>query len=135
MGCSGDGAGSRGYPVDVRSRVGQVAAAVGAVGVQAVVLYAPRAPQVATGGLPVDKAVHLSVFALATAALAWAGVPRWLAVSAMALHAPLSEVVQDRLLPGRSGEPADIAADLLGVALGAWLVRPRAGRQDGPGAG
>lgn len=86
---------------------------------QLAVLYAPRAPRLTTGELPVDKLVHVGVFALPTATLIWAGVPvRWV-VGLMALHAPLSEVVQHALLPGRSWEAADVAADLLGVGIGA----------------
>ena len=40
----------------------------------------------------------------------------------MALHAPVSEVVQATLLPHRSGDRWDALADLTGVALGALLA-------------
>ena len=86
------------------------------------VLYAPRAPAVDTGGLPVDKLVHVLVFALPTAALIVAGVPRGWVIGLMAVHAPLSEVLQHRLLAERSGEPRDVVADLVGVALGALVA-------------
>ena len=107
-------------------------AAFGALGLQLAVLYAPRAPGVATGGLPVDKVVHAVVFALPTVALARAGVPRGWAVGLMALHAPVSEAIQHNLLRDRSGELGDIVADLVGVGIGAAVLwRPRRGS---PGA-
>lgn len=95
------------------------------MGLQAVVLYAPRAPQVDSGGLPIDKLVHLVVFALPTAALVAVGVPRPWAIGLMAAHAPASELVQHALLPSRSGEVLDMVADLTGVAIGALLVGDR----------
>lgn len=99
-----------------------------AVGINLAVLYAPRAPAVATGGLPVDKIVHAVVFALPTVALARAGVPRGWAVGLMALHAPVSEAIQHNLLSDRSGELGDIVADLVGVGIGAAILwRPRWG--------
>jgi VanZ family protein len=97
---------------------------VAAVGLQLAVLYAPRTPAVATGGLPIDKLIHVGVFLLPTVALVRAGVPRGWAIGLMAAHAPVSELLQHVVLPGRSGEPMDVVADLAGVALGAWLVRP-----------
>ena len=103
--------------------------AVAAVTLQFAVLYAPRAPAVDTGGLPVDKVVHLVAFALPTAALIAAGLPRGWVIGLMAVHAPLSEVLQHRLLGARSGEPWDVVADLAGVALGAVLTG-RGGRFD-----
>jgi hypothetical protein len=111
------------------------AVAAAALGLQFVVLYAPRSPGVSTG-LPVDTLVHVVVFLLPTAALVRAGVPRGWAIGLMAAHAPASELLQHALLPNRSGEPMDVVADLVGVALGAWLVRPRPGRRGrgrGPG--
>lgn len=107
----------------------RVGAAVAAVTLQLAVLYAPRAPMVDTAGLPLDKLVHVVAFALPTAALIVAGVPRGWVIGLMAVHAPLSEVLQHRLLAQRSGEPLDIVADLAGVALGA-LVVGRVGQPD-----
>ena len=83
---------------------------------QFAVLYAPRAPAVDTGGIPVDKLVHVAVFALPTVALIGAGVPRGWVIGLMSVHAPLSEVVQGALLADRSPEGADVLADLAGVA-------------------
>ena len=112
-----------------RARVGLAALALG---LQLAVLYVPRAPSIATGGLPVDKLVHIAVFALPTVALIGAGVPRGWVIGLMAVHAPLSEVVQDRFLAHRSGDPWDVVADLLGVALGAFLTRHASGARTGP---
>ena len=52
------------------------------------------------------------------------------AVIAFAVHAPLSELVQHFLLPGRSGDPWDAVLDLVGVGVGAvaLLVRARRAR-------
>ena len=95
-----------------------------AVGVQLAVLYAPDAPAVDTAGLPVDKLVHVAVFLVPTVALVMAGVPRGWAVGLMAAHAPISEVLQHLLLGARSGTPLDVVADLVGVAIGAFVTRP-----------
>jgi VanZ family protein len=43
----------------------------------------------------------------------------WVAVLLFAIHAPVSELVQHFLLPGRSGDVWDAVLDLVGVALGA----------------
>lgn len=92
--------------------------------VQLAVLYVPRAPQLDVGGLPVDKLVHALVFAVPVIALVAAGLPRSWVVGVMAAHAVLSEVLQGMLLADRSGDPWDVVADLVGVAIGAWVVRP-----------
>lgn len=105
-----------------RARIGFAALALM---MQFAVLYAPRAPMVDTGGLPLDKVVHVLAFALPTAALIAAGVPRRWVIGLMAVHAPLSEVVQGWLLADRSDEPWDVVADLAGVALGAFVMGHR----------
>jgi len=97
-------------------------AAVVAVIVQLAVLYAPRAPQVDAGGVPIDKLVHALVFAVPVIALVRAGLPRGWVVGVMASHAVLSELVQAALLPGRSGDPGDVVADLVGVAIGVAVL-------------
>lgn len=95
--------------------------------VQLVVLYAPRAPSADTGaGLPLDKLIHVLVFALPTAALIRAGVPRRWVVGAMVAHALASEVLQAALLDERSGDPGDALADLIGVLLGSAAGSGRA---------
>lgn len=75
-----------------------------------------------------DKLVHVAVFAAVglTAVLAGAG---WRIVALLlVLHAGVSELVQARLLAGRSGDPWDVVADvagaLAGVALGVARRRP-----------
>lgn len=95
-----------------------VAGAVLAVVVQLLVLYWP----VVTVEGPVswtDKVVHLLVFAVPTYAVGRALGSVRTAVVVLALHAPVSELVQHFLLPGRSGDPWDAVLDLVGVALGA----------------
>jgi hypothetical protein len=92
-----------------------------AVAVQLVVLYWPRTVQ--DGGLPyLDKAVHVAIFAAVAWAGCRAGVPQRVLLPLLVAHAVLSEVVQARLLPGRSGDPADVVADLAGVGLGLLLA-------------
>jgi VanZ family protein len=80
-------------------------------------LYWPR-----TVGPPgiehLDKVAHVVAFG----AVAWtglrAGVPaRWLG-ALLVVHAVTSEMLQAWLLPHRSGDPADVLADLGGVVLG-----------------
>lgn len=103
----------------------RVVAAGGALALQMLVLYAPSAPDVGQSALPLDKLVHAAVFAVATYTLTAAGVPLGWVVGLMSAHAVISELVQHRLLADRAGEPADVAADLVGVAIGALLVRIR----------
>jgi VanZ family protein len=99
-----------------------------AVVAQLVALYWPRPVQTGTS-LPVDKVVHLAIFAAAL----WTGVraglrPRPLA-AVLVVHAALSEVLQATLLD-RDGNLADAAADVAGVALG-WLLAVRGGGSRG----
>ncbi|GAB78394.1 hypothetical protein SAMN05421595_0912 [Austwickia chelonae] len=94
------------------------------VGVQLFVLYTPSP---GGGGAPpgTDKIVHAVVFALPVLAAGAAGAWwRWMAW-AMVVHAPVSEIAQHVLLPTRSGDVWDVAADLTGVVAAAWLVRRR----------
>ncbi len=89
---------------------------------QLVVLYAPRAPS--TGGVPgLDKVVHVLVFAVVLGLGWWAGAPRPLVLALSVVQAPVSELLQSTLLPHRSGDPLDLAADLVGCALGWWVAR------------
>jgi len=107
-----------------RSRVA-VGLAVAAVVVQLLVLYWP----VVTVEGPVswtDKVVHLVVFAVPTYAVGRALGSVRTAVLVFAVHAPVSELVQHFLLPGRSGDPLDAVVDLVGVALGAAVLVVRA---------
>jgi len=95
-----------------------VGVALAVVVVQLLVLYWP----VVTVEGPVswtDKVVHLLVFAVPTYAVGRALGSVWVAVLLFAIHAPVSELVQHFLLPGRSGDVWDAVLDLVGVALGA----------------
>lgn len=79
-----------------------------------------------------DKVVHVALFAVPTLVAPLAGVRWQIAAAVMAVHAPISEVIQHLWLPGRTGDPWDVVADLVGVAVAAltwWFVeRRRAGR-------
>ncbi len=69
-----------------------------------------------------DKVAHVLLFAAPTAVGLLAGLrPAYLA-AAIALHAPVSELVQHHLLANRSGDVGDAVADLFGVVLGVTLV-------------
>ncbi|SES09062.1 hypothetical protein SAMN05216199_1934 [Pedococcus cremeus] len=69
-----------------------------------------------------DKVVHVLLFALPAAAGLLASLrPAYLLVP-LALHAPLSELVQHFLLPNRSGDPWDAVADLSGVVVGVTIA-------------
>lgn len=102
------------------TRSGAVALAVAVVVLHLLVLYWPRVT--VTGPVEwTDKVVHLAVFAAPTFFVGKIiGTAR--AATVFAVHAPLSELVQDRLLPGRSGDPYDAVLDLVGVALAVVLL-------------
>lgn len=94
------------------------------VALHVAILYAPD-----TGGAPAfpgaDKIVHVATFASVALAGLRAGLSArwWLPV--VAAHAVVSELVQHWVLPHRSGDPADVAADLVGVGVGIlarWLL-------------
>ena len=90
-----------------------------AVAASFLVLYWPSA---GGPGIPhADKVVHVVLFA----AMAFAGfrgrIPALLLVAFLAVHAGSSEVIQDRLLPGRGGDVYDVVADLAGVLAG-WVL-------------
>ena len=92
--------------------------AIVAVVAHLVVLYWP----VVTVEGPVswtDKVVHLLVFAVPTYAVGRALRSVRAAVLVFAIHAPVSELVQHFLMPGRSGDGWDVVLDLVGVAVGA----------------
>jgi hypothetical protein len=90
------------------------------------VLFAPR-----PGGDALfdgsDKVVHLALFALLAGTTRWRFGPAKAGLTAVAAYAVVSEVVQGALLSSRSGDPYDVLADLLGVAVGwltaGWLLR------------
>ncbi len=85
-----------------------------------VVLFAPSADGTPT--FPsADKVVHLLLFALLAGTTRWRFGPALTGVGLVAAYAVVSELIQGLALPGRSGDPLDVVADLLGVALG-WLL-------------
>ena len=90
--------------------------------VSLVVLFAPSGG----GASPFpgsDKVVHLLLFAALAATARWCFGALLPALVAVAAYAPVSELVQALLLPGRSGDPLDVVADLVGAALGWTLGR------------
>lgn len=94
-----------------------------ALAVQLVTLYSPEvvgAPQIAG----MDKVVHVFVFAAPAMAALLAGISAPWAIGILAVHAPLSELIQHFALSHRSGDMSDVLADFVGVALGwsAFLV-------------
>ena len=98
------------------------------LGVHLAALYWPRVSIV--GPVPwTDKVVHPMLFLMPVVVIAvW--TRRVLPVAVVfAVHAPVSELVQHFLLPNRSGDPRDAAADLFGVGLGvlvaSWWLRGR----------
>jgi uncharacterized membrane protein AbrB (regulator of aidB expression) len=117
--------------VTARAQLARVAFGV-ALLVHVVVLYAPEAT--GPGSLPIphlDKIAHVAVFAAVAWTGRWVGLPAGPLLGALAAHAVGSEVLQHLALPRRSGDPADVVADLAGVALGAALPRPRRTGADG----
>jgi hypothetical protein len=88
-----------------------------ALALQLIVLYAPNAP--AGPEIPgLDKVIHASIFAAPALAALMVGIrARW-ALAILAVHAPISELIQHFALPHRNGDVLDVMADLGGVALG-----------------
>ena len=94
-----------------------------ALAVQLIAVYAPEAP----GGPEInglDKVIHVFIFAAPALAALMADVrARW-ALGILALHAPMSELIQHFVIPHRDGDLIDVVADLGGVVLGglAYMV-------------
>lgn len=110
---------------DPVNRSVRAAVAATALALQIAVLYVPRAPGVAVDGLPLDKFVHVAVFALPTYALIRLGWSRATVGVLMVGQAVASELTQHVMLSQRSGDPADVLADLVGVLLGVVLAGRR----------
>ena len=91
--------------------------------VQLIAVYAldaPGGPQI--NGL--DKVIHVLIFAAPALAALMVGMrARW-ALGILAVHAPVSELIQHFVLAHRDGDVFDVMADLGGVVLGglAYLV-------------
>lgn len=79
-------------------------------------------PGMITPGEPgFDKIAHATGFAIVTAAALLARwSPRWV-IGLSVAHAGLSEIIQWKLIPGRSGDPYDCLFDIAGVLI-AWAV-------------
>jgi VanZ family protein len=69
-----------------------------------------------------DPVVHVLLDLAPTVTGLLAGVRPAYLVGLLALHAPVSELVQHYLLPNRSGDVWDAVADLSGVVLGVTSV-------------
>lgn len=91
--------------------------------IQVRLLYAPdvSGPVLFAGA---DKLVHAGLFGLPSVIMLFGRLRPRVVLPLLALHAPVSEVVQGMLLESRIGDPWDAAADLLGmaVAVGLWWV-------------
>ena len=94
---------------------------VAAVALQLYGVYAPREAGPHVGIPQIDKVAHCFLFAAVAFTGLKVGLPaRWL-LGALAANAIVSELVQHWLLPQRDGDPLDALADLVGVAIGAWI--------------
>lgn len=109
-----------------------------ALAVQMWGLYSPEGPAAGMSFPGADKIGHAAMFAAVVLTALRAGLPVGWVVGLAGAHAALSEVVQHVLLPDRSGDWADLVADLVGVALAAllarWLPSGPSPRSAAPGA-
>lgn len=69
-----------------------------------------------------DKIVHALMFAVPVWLLVRAGVRRRLVLILASVQVVVSEVVQHRWIPHRTGDVWDAVADLVGIGLGLWLA-------------
>lgn len=85
-------------------------------------LYWPSQPSPSLGVPQADKIGHVLMFgAVAFTAVRAFGRAR-LVVAVLAVHALVSEGVQHVVLPDRAGDLFDVAADLIGTVVFAWLA-------------
>lgn len=66
-----------------------------------------------------DKAVHASLFAAATFTGIYAGIRPGVVIATQLALAPATEVAQETFIPRRGGSVKDVAADVVGITLGA----------------
>lgn len=98
-----------------------MALAVVALVLQCWLLYSARPPNPLTfpGS---DKVAHFCMFGGVTGLFVLAGVRRAWVLPANLAHAVVSELIQWRWIPGRSGSPLDFLADAAGIFLALWLA-------------
>jgi VanZ family protein len=119
---TGDASGSGLAPARTGSAVSAWLWFAVAVAVNLIVVFWPSVPAGAPDLVPhADKLTHAAVFAAVAYAGRRARLPLVPLVLVLVVHAVASELVQQHLLPGRSGDLADSAADLAGVAGGGML--------------
>lgn len=80
------------------------------------VLFLTPVPEAGPGGS--DKVGHVAIFATLALAGRWARMPAAGLALGLAAYAVLTETLQATLPLGRHGDPADLAADVVGIALG-----------------
>jgi VanZ family protein len=111
------------------ARLPGILAAV-AICIQLVGLYAPTTPPQPAWFPNADKVEHAVIFALPVLLIMLARQRfSWLVLAIFALHGVVSELTQHFFYRHRSGDPADVLADVTGVALGAAayaIIRARA---------
>lgn len=113
-------------PVEVarpRSSPWLVALAVLAVVGHLLALYLPGSPDPGLDLPGLDKIVHLLLFAAPVWLLGRSTGRVRLVAGVFAGHAVVSELVQHRFLPRRSGDPLDLLADLVGIGIAVLLLR------------
>lgn len=82
----------------------------------------PRFPWLVKPG--VDKLIHAILFGIEAGLLAW-GLLRnrnWINIIWCFLLGGGLELVQHFWINGRSGQPMDLVADMVGAVLGIWLM-------------
>lgn len=71
-----------------------------------------------------DKVVHVAIFALLSF-LYKATFPQqafWLCFILLLLYGIATELAQEYMHMGRSGDPLDLLADVMGISLGYWVM-------------
>ncbi|HEX8488153.1 MAG TPA: VanZ family protein [Propionibacteriaceae bacterium] len=133
-------------------RLGPLLVALAALAVLAQLygLYRSSGPQTLSWFPQADKLAHLVLFAVPVGLILLArgvrtnGASRWAphrftasVVVLFLLHAVVSELIQHTFYATRTGDPLDVLADWLGVAVGVALARllgrPRPRSTPGPG--
>ena len=98
-------------------------ALVVALAMHLVLLYRPGSPEPSEIELfpHLDKVAHLALFGV-PAFLIRRVTTAWWPIILLAVHAPVSELVQYLWIPRRNGDPFDLLADGVGIALGVWAA-------------